>query len=599
MWAICDYFFLTLQNMSGYRDVCVLNVVPYTQIAICFSMIKSLHIENYALISQLDINLHGGFSVITGETGAGKSIILGAIGLLKGQRADLKSIKAGEKRCVVEAVFDVSGYDLNDFFISNDLDFDSSECIIRRELTAAGKSRAFINDTPVNAALLKELGDKLVDIHSQHQNLLLNNENFQLDVLDIIASDGPALSSYKSSYNAWRKSLALLNRAIENSRKSHDDEDYWRFQYNQLLEASLDDDNEQEAMEQEAEMLDHAEEIRSELSIALDLLSGEGAGNGDGGNVLTSLKRALAALASISDKYREVNPLSDRLDSCYIELKDITGELEAACERVEADPQRLMQVQDRLNVIYTLQRKHNVSTISELKAIRQDYEAKLDAIDNSDEIIAKLQKETDELREKAVDIADDLARQRTEAAKQVELMMTSRLQTLGMPNVKFCIDIRHDNSELTANGADKVTFLFSANKNGVLQDVARVASGGEVARVMLSLKSLIADAVKMPTIIFDEIDTGVSGKIAEKMAEIMKGMGTDGKQVISITHLPQIAALGEHHYRVYKDEEGDTATTHIVEIEDGERVEELAHMLSGAVISEAAIANARQLLGIF
>lgn len=562
-------------------------------------MIRSLHIENYALISQLDINLHGGFSVITGETGAGKSIILGAVGLLKGQRADLKSIKTGEKRCVVEAVFDVSGYDLNDFFLRNDLDFDSSECIVRRELTSSGKSRAFINDTPVNATLLKELGDKLVDIHSQHQNLLLNNENFQIDVLDTIAADIPMLESYKSSYNGWRKSLALLNNAIENARKSHDDEDYWRFQYNQLQEAALDDDNEQEALEQEAEMLDHAEEIRSELSIALDLLNGEGDGNGDGVNVLTNVKRVLAALTSISDKYRDINPLAERMDSCYIELKDIADELEAASEHVEVDPQRLLQVQERLNMIYTLQRKHNVNTIVELKAIRQDYATKLDAIDNSDERIAKLQKETDDLRRKAVEIADDLYRQRAEAAKQVEMLMTSRLQTLGMPNVKFCIDICHDNSELTANGADKVTFLFSANKNGTLQDVARVASGGEVARVMLSLKSLIADAVKMPTIIFDEIDTGVSGKIAEKMAEIMKGMGTDGKQVISITHLPQIAALGEHHYRVYKDEEGYTALTHIVEIEDEERVEELAHMLSGAVISDAAIANARQLLGNF
>ena len=556
-------------------------------------MIKSLHIENYALISRLDINLHGGFSVITGETGAGKSIILGAIGLLKGQRADIKTIKEGEKRCVVEAEFDVSSYNLNAFFEDNDLDFDGAECIIRRELTASGKSRAFINDTPVTASLLKTLGDKLIDVHSQHQNLLLNNEGFQLNVLDIIGGAENVHSEYASLYYDYRTSLNLLNKAIEDSKRSHEDEDYWRFQHTQLAEAMFDDENEQDSLESEAEMLEHAEEIRSELFCAQSILSGD---NDDSGNLLTSLKRATDAVDSITDKYRNASPLAERLKSSYIELKDIAAELESESERVESNPMRLEQIQDRLNVIYTLQRKHNVNTIAELMAIRDELSDKINAIDNSEERIENLKRETEVKRAKAQEKAKCLSEIRLSAAEKIESMMVERLQMLGMPNVKFKIQIDSDYEHLSADGADRVTFLFSANKNGTLQDVAKVASGGEVARVMLSLKSLIADAVKLPTIIFDEIDTGVSGSIADKMAEIMTAMGGNGRQVISITHLPQIAAHGKHHYRVYKDEGGESAVSNIVELNENERIEELAHMLSGAEITAAAIANAKELL---
>ena len=559
-------------------------------------MIKSLHIENYALISQLDIKMHEGFSVITGETGAGKSIILGAIGLLKGQRADVKAIKTGETRCVVEAEFDVASYGLSDFFETNDMDFDGKECIIRRELTSSGKRRAFINDTPVTASLLKVLGDKLIDVHSQHQNLLLNTEDFQIGVLDIIANSHDALAKYQSTYQSYKDALARLENALDASKRSHDDEDYWRFQFGQLQEAALSDDVEQEELEAEAEMLEHAEEIRSELFSASELLGGEGDDSHE--NVLSALKRAYSSVSSVVDRFRDMETVSERLDSCYIELKDILNEIEIASDRVESNPERLQQVQERLNLIYTLQRKHNVGSISELKVIRDDLEERINAIDHSDELIDELRRQTESLRSSAETEASELTSLRRSSASKIESMMVSHLQNLGMPNVQFKIEILSDPEHLTMNGADSVTFLFSANKNGQLQDVAKVASGGEVARVMLSIKSLIADAVKLPTIIFDEIDTGVSGKIADKMAEIMSGMGRGGRQVISITHLPQIASAGTYHYRVFKDEDGDMATSNIVELSQDERVEEIAHMLSGTDITDAAIANARELLAV-
>ena len=563
-----------------------------------FDMIKSLHIENYALISKLDIELHDGFSVITGETGAGKSIILGAIGLLKGQRAETRSIKSGERRCVVEAVFDVSRYALQPFFDDNDLDFDGTECVVRRELTATGKSRAFINDTPVSAGLLKELGDQLLDVHSQHQNLLLNKEGFQLSVLDLLSGDSDLLSRYQVVYAGYRHALQALDEAIAASQRSQEDEDYWRFQYNQLDEARLDSDDEQEELERESELLEHAEEIRSELFVAQSVIDGdEQPGGGD--NILSQLKHALSSLSGISDKYAPAGELSERIESCYIELKDVAGEIESGIDSVESNPERLQQVEERLNQIYTLERKHNVDSIAALKAIRDDYCQKLDAIDNSEEHINELRKQADKLYADASALASELTACRTAAAREVENRMVGLLQELGMANVRFEICVSSDLSQLSATGADHVAYLFSANKNGALQDVSKVASGGEIARVMLSLKSLIASAVKLPTIIFDEIDTGVSGRIAEKMAKIMQSMGEGGRQVISITHLPQIAALGSSHYKVYKEDDDDATHTHIVELGSEERVEEIAHMLSGAELTKAAIENARTLLNSF
>ena len=559
-------------------------------------MIKSLHIENYALISQLDIDLHGGFSVITGETGAGKSIILGAIGLLKGQRAETRSIKNGAKRCVVEAVFDVSKYDIQSFFDSNDLDFDGVECVVRRELTSAGKSRAFINDTPVSAGLLKDLGDRLLDVHSQHQNLLLNQEGFQIQVLDLLAGNSELQGRYRESYRQYREAERLLEEAIATSKRNRDDEDYWRFQYEQLADARLESETEQEELEQESELLEHAEEIRHELYVAQSMIAGEDEAGGE--NVLSLLKRAISSLQSISDKYPGAGALTDRIDSCYIELKDIADEMESGKDSVECNPIRLQTVQERLNQIYSLEHKHNVDSIAELIAIRQDYYDKLDAVDNSEEHINALRKAKEKAYGEASALAKELSGRRSDAAREVEARMVSLLQELGMPNVRFQIELTHDAASLTSSGGDHVAYLFSANKNGALQDVSKVASGGEIARVMLSLKSLIASAVKLPTIIFDEIDTGVSGRIAEKMAQIMSGMGEGGRQVISITHLPQIAALGSSHYKVYKEDDDDATHTHIVELSQEERVEEIAHMLSGSELTDAALQNARTLLGM-
>lgn len=551
-------------------------------------MIKNLHIENYALIEQLDIDLYPGFSVITGETGAGKSIILGAIGLLLGQRADSKSIKAGEKRCVIEASFDVSNYDLASFFEENDLDFDGSECIIRRELTSAGKSRAFINDTPASLAQLKEIGDQLIDVHSQHKNLLLSKEDFQLSILDILAGNDKLLADYKQEYKEYKSLCKQLDEAISESNQSKEDEDYIRFQVNQLADANL-QEGEQEELEEESETLEHAEEIKSALYGSLGCLVSD-----EGNDALQMVKQSMSQLHSIANVFPMSEELADRLDSCYIELKDIADELESQADDIEYNPQRLEQVNDRLNTIYTLQKKHNADTIEDLLALQHELENKLALIDNSDDFIEELRHKMDLQHEKSIKLATQLSKARKAAASKVEQAMTDKLLPLGMPNVRFKVEI--EDSALSATGIDSVQFLFNANKSGELKPVSQIASGGEIARVMLSLKALIAGAVKLPTIIFDEIDTGVSGSIAEKMAKIMKEMGEQNRQVISITHLPQIAGMGSHHYRVYKEDNEDSTVSHIVELTHDERIQELAHMLSGENISQAALDNAKSLL---
>ena len=554
-------------------------------------MIKHLHIENYALIEALDLELHSGFSVITGETGAGKSIILGAIGLLLGQRADMKAIKVGAKRCVVEATFDVGSYGMQDFFEENDLDFDASECIVRRELTASGKSRAFINDTPASLAQLKELGEQLIDIHSQHKNLLLGKEDFQLGTLDIVAKNDKLLNEYKTEYKEYRQAEKQLEKAIEEARNSKEDEDYLCFQVEQLADANL-TDGEQEELEEEAETLEHAEEIKSSLYSASNNLQTER----DGADALNLIKQSISELHSITSVYGDAEELANRLDSCYIELKDIAGELEGQAEDIEYNPQRLEQVNDRLNTIYTLQKKHNVESVKELLDIQKDMEDRLMRIDNSDDFIEQLRLKVDAQKTKTLGIAKKLSKARHEAAKTVETAMVEKLLPLGMPNVQLKCSVISNPEELTSSGYDQVQFLFNANKSGELKPVSQIASGGEIARVMLALKALIAGAVKLPTIIFDEIDTGVSGSIAEKMAVIMKEMGDHERQVISITHLPQIAAFGSHHYKVYKEDTDDATLSHIVPLTDEQRVEEIAHMLSGATLTQAALDNAKELL---
>lgn len=552
-------------------------------------MLKQLYIKNFTLIDELNIQMHPGFSVITGETGAGKSIILGAIGLLLGNRADSKSIKDGRDRCVIEAHFDLSKYDMQQFFTDNDIDEDLSDTIIRRELTAAGKSRAFINDTPVSLTKMRELGEQLVDIHSQHQNLLLQKEDFQLNVVDIIAQDEKQRKNYEAAYNQYKQANQKLNALKAEIEKNRENEDFLRFQFKELDEAQL-QNGEQEELEQEYEMLSHSEDIKTALYQADNHLSG------DDGNIIERLKQTSEQLANIKDVYPEVTELLERIDSSYIELKDIAQEVNGLTDHVEFDPARLETINERLDKLNSLQQKFHVRDLGELIETYHQLKEQLSHIDHSDEDVEALEQEVTQLLEKAQKQAKELTAIRTKAAKKVEEEMKQRLIPLGIPNVRFCISLTE--KPLSHDGGDKVSFLFSANKSTPLQPVTQVASGGEIARVMLSLKAMISGAVKLPTIIFDEIDTGVSGKIAEKMAQIMVEMGNHERQVLSITHLPQIAAMGSHHYKVSKEETDNGTISRMTELSQQERVQEIAQMLSGSDVSEAALANAKELLRI-
>lgn len=550
-------------------------------------MLKQLYIKNFTLIDELDIMIHPGFSVITGETGAGKSIILGAIALLLGNRADTKAIKQGCDRCIIEAHFDLSKYQMESFFNENDIDYDAQDTIIRRELTATGKSRAFINDTPVSLIKMRELGEQLVDIHSQHQNLLLQKEDFQLNVVDIIAQDAEDLKHYQAQYLLYKQALEELEHLKADIVKSRENEEFLRFQYKELEEAKLQMD-ELEELEQEAETLSHAEEIKSALYEADNYLSGEE------GNILEKLKLASNQLSNIKEVFPQVGELAERIDSSYIELKDIATEVNGHVESIDFDPNRLDNINSRIDTLYTLLQKFHIDSITELIATRDHLQEQLSQIENSDEDLAELEKTVSDLLIKTEKEAKNLTTIRKKIAKKIEQEMKQRLVPLGIPNVRF--EIQFTEKPLSQDGADKVNFLFSANTSTSMQAISQVASGGEIARVMLSLKAMISGAVKLPTIIFDEIDTGVSGKIAEKMAQIMSEMGNHDRQVISITHLPQIAALGNHHYKVMKEETKTGTISKMTELDAEGRVHEIAQMLSGSDISEAALANARELL---
>lgn len=551
-------------------------------------MLQSIQIQNYALIESLEMDFHPGFSVITGETGAGKSILLGALGLLLGQRADIKAIKTGANKCIVEARFNISSYTLESFFEDNDIEFDSQECILRREVYASGKSRAFINDSPATLVQMKELGEKLVDIHSQHQNLLLNQEDFQLNVLDILANDDKELTEYKRIYTEYKHTLRSLEDKIREAEQNRKDEDYIRFQLQQLDAVKL-QEGEQAELEQEAEVLSHAEEIKDALYKADQILSNNEI------NLLSATKECMHTLQGLSHVYPTSQEWYNRLDSCYIELKDLSHEIADASEDIEFNPTRLEYVNERLNLIYNLQQKHHVSSVEELIKLAEDYREKLDNINSFDEQITELTLLKESLYNQSSKQAKVLSQLRHQAAKEIENKMQNLLIPLGMPNVRFLVEISK-RTEPDKNGIDNVAFLFSANKNGTPQNVSSIASGGEIARVMLSLKAMIAGAVKLPTIIFDEIDTGVSGFIAEKMALMMQEMGKANRQVISITHLPQIAAKGETHYKVYKEDTDTETNSHIRQLNNEERINEIAHMLTGATLTEAALNNAKALL---
>ena len=551
-------------------------------------MIQRLFIRNYALIDSLEIDFRPGFTVLTGETGAGKSIILGALSLILGQRADSKAIKDAAQKTVIEGTFDVSAYEMRSFFEENDLDYElSGICILRRELSPAGKSRAFVNDTPVSLTVLKELGEQLIDIHSQHQNLLLGDNRFQLRMIDIWAGDESLLSQYRTEYKRYcdlRDSLDRLRRASEENRK---EEDYLRFQYDQLCEARL-QPGEQSLLEDEQEMLTHAGEIKNALYSVAQYLGG------DEGGALLQMKECQSVLRSLLRIYPAVEPLSERIESAYIEMKDILGEIEDRQETVSVDPIRLQEVESRLDLIYGLQQKHHVSAIDELLSLQADLQQRLEAIDHSDEQITELQRKLSEQEKSLHTLAERLSAARHEASVGFTEKLIERARPLGMPHLRFEVEWKSKEG-FDADGTESVRYLFSANKNRPMESVADIASGGEISRLMLTIKSLAADAAALPTIIFDEIDTGVSGEIADKMGEIMAGMA-HYMQVVAITHLPQVASRGEYHYRIYKNDEGETTQTCIEPLNDTRRAEEIARMLSGTQLTEAALKNARELL---
>ena len=550
-------------------------------------MLKHLYIKNFTLIDELDIDLYKGFSVMTGETGAGKSIILGAIGLLLGQRADIKAIKQGAEKCVIEAQFDLSRYDMEDFFTENDIEYDAEETIIRRELTSAGKSRAFINDTPVQLSMLKELGERLVDVHSQHQNLLLNKQDFQMNVVDIIADDAKQLALYQKVYSEYHAALKQLETLRDDIERNRQNLDFLQFQCDELVGANL-QEGEQEELEQQSDTMAHSEDIKSALYTADNALSAEGTG------IVESLRSSLSALRSIERVLPSAAEYVQRIDSTYIELKDLAQDISSQLERIDFDPAEFDTINNRLDRLYDLQKKYHVESVGELIEKRDELKRQLSNIENSDEALAELETRCQQLKNEAQKQADALTKLRSKAARQVEKELQTRLVPLGMPNVRFSIEMTK--TDLGPSGQDKVAFLFSANTSTPLQPVSQVASGGEIARVMLSLKAMISGAVKLPTIIFDEIDTGVSGKIAEQMAQIMQEMGRNDRQVISITHLPQIAALGAVHYKVEKEETAQGTTSRMRQLTSDERITEIAQMLSGSDISDAAIQNAKQLL---
>lgn len=551
-------------------------------------MLKSITIDNYVLIEHLEIDFHKGFSVLTGETGAGKSIILGAINLLSGQRADAKSIRQGADRCTIEGHFDISNYHLEDFFTDNGLDIDSSDTILRRDLSSNGKSRAFINDIPVTLTQLKELSNRLIDIHSQHQNLALGSQLFQTGFVDTIANNNTELNSYSQCFEEYIKLQKELSELKKQAANSNDDLDYIRFQYDTLLQAKL-VDGEQEELEEELEILEHAEEIKEQLYRASMLF------DSDEGGVISNLKQILQSLRQASRNYSGAEELADRTESTLIEIKDIFAETTNAAESINFNPERLQQVNDRLDTIYSLQKKFKTDSVAGLITTMEQYGKQLDMAGSFDYIIEEVEKRLKNVEKALKKLADNLTSTRKKSASVIEKDISKMLVPLGIPNIQFHIDIQLKEI-YDETGQDDIRFLFSANKAVPMQELSTVASGGELSRVMLSIKSLLAGAKTLPTIIFDEIDTGVSGAIADKMAQMMQQLCRNGHQVLAITHLPQIASYGEHHYKVYKEDNDDATRTGIMLLNRDERIIEIAQMMSGTSLSQAAIENAKSLI---
>lgn len=557
-------------------------------------MLTHLSINNYVLIESLDIDLAAGFSVMTGETGAGKSIILGALGLLMGQRADTGSIMPGASKCTVEGIFDIEGYGMQALFEENELDYEPSECILRREVASNGKSRAFVNDSPVSVVILRQIALRLLDIHSQHSNLLLENPAFQLDIVDTVAGHQDLLGQYKECYVRIVEAKRQLKELEENLAKRQSDEDYLRFQLEQLDEFKPQAGEDEELKELQS-ALSHAEDIKIVLSSIDTLLNGNDNDESAIG-AINALRRTSQAMQQIARVYPTIESYQERIESALIELRDIADDINGLAEEVEYNPARLQEVTERLDNLFALEQKHHVSSSEELIALAEDIRSQLSLLTDSEENIKALKQQIAGETELATKLAEKLSAGRTKAAKQVEKLVSESLTAMDMPAVIFKADMEKV-SELQPSGMDNVTFLFSANKSMTARPLADVASGGEMSRVMLALKALTSRQMHLPTIIFDEIDTGVSGKVASSMAQIMAQMSSGAsQQVLAITHLPQIAAKGDAHYFVYKEDQGNRTLTHIKQLDNEGRITELAHMLSGNTVTEAAKENARQLL---
>lgn len=556
-------------------------------------MLTHLTINNYVLIESLDIDFAAGFSVMTGETGAGKSIILGALGLLTGGRADTGSIMPGAAKCTVEGIFNIDGYDLQSVFEENEIDYEPTECILRREVSSNGKSRAFVNDSPVNVSALRQIGLRLLDIHSQHSNLLLENPAFQLGIVDTVAGHLDLLGQYRECYARIVETKRQLKELEENLAKRQSDEDYLRYQLDQLDEFKP-QPGEDEELKQQQSALSHAEDIKISLSTIDAFLNGDDSDNGMG--AIDALRRSSQTMQQIASVYPAIEDYLSRLESVVIEVKDIAGDINGMVEDIEYNPARLQQVTERLDQLYSLEQKHHVGSSDELIALAEDIRSQLALLTDSEDNIKELRKQIEVETEQAKKLAEKLSTGRRKASKQVEKLVSESIMAMDMPAAIFKADIENTN-ELQPSGMDNATFLFSANKNMTPRPLADVASGGEMSRVMLALKALTSKQMNLPTIIFDEIDTGVSGKVASSMAQIMAQMSSGGnQQVLAITHLPQIAAKGDVHYFVYKEDEGTRTLTHIKQLDQEGRITELAHMLSGNMVTEAARENARQLL---
>ncbi|HLO58724.1 MAG TPA: DNA repair protein RecN [Bacteroidales bacterium] len=550
-------------------------------------MLSNLIVENYALISKLDIEFKKGLTIITGETGAGKSILLGALALILGRRADTSVLYDKEKKCIVEGTFDITNYRLNNFFNDNALDY-ANQTIVRREILSSGKSRAFINDTPVNLELLSEFGSRLIDIHSQHQNLNLSNSLFQLKVLDSYARSGELLNRYLTAYFDYRQTEKNYRNLSENAAKMKADLDYFVFQFAQLDEAKL-KAGEQEELELELEKLTHAEEIKNSLMQSFENIQGESM------SAVQQVKDALSAISRIKKYLHNNENLADRINSAYIELKDIAGEIDSLNNQLSFDPKRLTEVNDRLNILFNLEKKHRVSGLDELIALRENFREKISEINSFEQGLPELEKKLQEHHSVLQEIAGELSSNRRKAVPEFERRIVSLLQEVGIPNAGFAVTL-NANGDFTPTGADHIQFMFSANRNMKPQDIAKVASGGEISRLMLCIKSLMSDSTGLPTIIFDEIDTGVSGEIAERVGNIIFRM-SEKMQIINITHLPQVASKGDYHFLVYKTDEGQSTVTRMKLLNESERHLEIAKMLSGEEVTPAALENARALLG--